>query len=152
MKKIFNLAVIFAALTAAFTFASCGDDDDKAEENSTFTSMQVKAGEKYSFSNSQNNVSGWIKVTSASAGSVTFELTCDATDQDEEVITLSDAGTSYLILNNNLLVTSLQANAVENADKVIIALMAGTQTLGDGNVNTPIKNTGKAGTTLFGEK
>lgn len=152
MKKIFNLAVIFAALTAAFTFASCGDDDDKAEENSTFTSMQVKAGEKYSFSNSQNNVSGWIKVTSASAGSVTFELTCDATDQDEEVITLSDAGTSYLILNNNLLVTSLQANAVENADKVIIALMAGTQTLGDGNVNTPIKNTGKAGQTLFGEK
>ncbi len=151
MKKIFNLAVIFAALTAAFTFASC-DDDEKAEDNSTFTSMQVVAGEKYSFSNSQNNVSGWIKVTAASAGSVTFELNCDATNQEGAEITLSDAETSYLILNGGKLVTSHQANAVENADKVIIALMAGTQTLGDGNVNTPIKNTGKAGTTLFGEK
>lgn len=152
MKKIFNLAVIFAALTAAFTFASCGDDDDKAEENSTFTSMQVQAGEKYSFSNQQNAVSGWIKVTAAAAGDVTFELTCDGTDQKNVEINLSDAGTSYLILSEGQLVTSKQANAVENADKVIIALMAGTQKLGDGNVNTPIKNTGKAGATLFGKK
>ena len=152
MKKIFNLAVIFAALTAAFTFASCGDDDEKAEENSTFTSMQVQAGEKYSFSNQQNGVSGWIKVTAAAAGDVTFELTCDATDQKNVEINLSDAGTSYLILSEGQLVTSKQANAVENADKVIIALMAGTQKLGDGNVNTPIKNTGKAGATLFGKK
>ena len=152
MKKLFNLAVIFAALTAAFTFASCGDDDDKAEENSTFTSMQVQAGEKYSFSNQQNGVSGWIKVTAAAAGDVTFELTCDGTEQKNVEINLSDAGTSYLILSEGQLVTSKQANAVENADKVIIALMAGTQKLGDGNVNTPIKNTGKAGTTLFGKK
>jgi len=152
MKKLFNLAVIFAALTAAFTFASCGDDDDKAEENSTFTSMQVQAGEKYSFSNQQNGVSGWIKVTAAAAGDVTFELTCDGTDQKDVEINLSDAGTSYLILSEGQLVTSKQANAVENADKVIIALMAGTQKLGDGNVNTPIKNTGKAGATLFGKK
>ncbi|MBO7507973.1 MAG: hypothetical protein J6T67_11410 [Paludibacteraceae bacterium] len=139
-------------MTAAFTFASCGDDDDKAEENSTFTSMQVQAGEKYSFSNQQNGVSGWIKVTAAAAGDVTFELTCDGTDQKNVEINLSDAGTSYLILSEGQLVTSKQANAVENADKVIIALMAGTQKLGDGNVNTPIKNTGKAGTTLFGKK
>ena len=152
MKKIFNLAVIFAALTAAFTFASCGDDDDKADENSTFTSMQVSAGEKYSFSNKQNAVSGWIKVTAASAGSVTFELTCDGTDQKDEEITLSDAGTSYLILNEGKLVTSHQDNAVANANAVIIALMKGTQKLGDGNVNTPIKSTGKAGETLFGKK
>ncbi|MBR4714430.1 MAG: hypothetical protein IKP27_12225 [Paludibacteraceae bacterium] len=152
MKKIFNLAVIFAALTAAFTFASCGDDDDKADENSTFTSMQVSAGEKYSFSNKQNAVSGWIKVTAASAGSVTFELTCDGTDQKDEEITLSDAGTSYLILNEGKLVTSYQDNAVANANAVIIALMKGTQKLGDGNVNTPIKSTGKAGETLFGKK
>ena len=29
MKKVFNLSIILAALTAALTFSSCGNDDDK---------------------------------------------------------------------------------------------------------------------------
>ena len=32
MKKVFNLSVILAVLMAAFTFTSCGDDDDDAAQ------------------------------------------------------------------------------------------------------------------------
>ena len=38
MKKVFNLSIILAVLTAALTFSSCGGDEDAAEITITFNS------------------------------------------------------------------------------------------------------------------
>lgn len=163
MKKIFNLAVIFAALMTAVSFASC-DDSDKAEEEveeQQLTSINVEAGEKYAFSNASNEVSGWFTVTSVSgkAGSkvVVLEINTKGKDAKETKgeFTLGDDSdhTSYLMWNGTTYENVKQTVAVENASAVIFALSSAvdTYTITSATVNNAVNKAG-ATETKFAKK
>ena len=161
MKKIFNLAVIFAALTAAFTFASCSDEDD-AEENAMEQgkpSISVVEGNQYSFSNQEIGKSGYFKVvsTSGTSGSkvVEIKITTKKDDQKGDTFTLGDdsAHTSYLMWDGSEFKNVFQKDAVANANKIVFCLSseANDYVITSATVNNGVKAAG-ATETLFGEK
>ncbi len=161
MKKIFNLAVIFAALTAAFTFASCSDEDD-AENNSQeqqLESINVKEGEQYSFNNSAVGKSGYFKVlsTSGTAGNkvVEIEITTKKDDAKGETYTLGDDAnhTSYLMWDGNAFQNVYQKDAEANAGRILFCLASDSDLyqITSATVNNKVKNAG-ATKTLFGIK
>lgn len=162
MKKLFNVAVMFAALATALSFTSC-ETDEKNEQNvneQQLTSLEVEVGKKYSFSNGDNDLAGSFEVTDKSdlAGSktVTMLITCDKTSQKGDEITLGEAADmpSYVIYDGTKLVTAKQSVAQENASKVIMALKtdASVATITDGTVNKVIGQKADATTTYFAEK
>lgn len=162
MKKLFNVAVMFAALATALSFTSC-ESDEKNEENvneQQLTSLEVEVGKKYSFSNGDNGLAGSFEVTDKNdlKGSKTVKMliTCDKTGQDKDEVELGEAADmpSYLIYNGTKLATAKQAEALANAGKVIMALKtdADVATITDGSVNNKIKETGKATATYFAIK
>lgn len=161
MKKLFNLAVIFAALTAAFTFASCSDEDD-AEDNANeqaLPSINVQKGKQYSFSNSKIGKSGYFKVIDATgtAGSkvVKIEITTKKDDAKGETYELGDDSehTSYLMWNGSTFENVFQKDAEANAGKIVFCLSSESSlyTITSATVNNKVKNAG-ATETLFGEK
>lgn len=161
MKKIFNLAVIFAALTAAFTFASCSDEDDAAD-NATEQgkpSIDVQEGKQYSFTNSVIGKSGYFKVLSTEGVSgskvVTFEITTKKDDQKGQEFTLGDdaSHTSYLRWDGNKFENVYQKDAETYADQIIFCLSSDSNyyTITSATVNNRVKGAG-ATETLFGVK
>lgn len=161
MKKIFNLAVIFAALTAAVSFASCSDEDG-AEESANeqqLPQINVEVGKSYSFSNTANAKSGFFKVVSATgvAGSkvVEIEITTKKDDQKGTTFTLGDDTnhTSYLMWDGTAFSNVFQKDAEANAAKIIFCLSSesNSYTITSATVNNKVKNAG-ATETLFGEK
>lgn len=161
MKKIFNLAVIFAALTAAFTFASCSDEDD-AENNSQeqqLESINVKEGEQYSFTNDEIGKSGYFKVvsTEGTAGSkvVTIKITTKKDEAKGEEYTLGDDAnhTSYLMWDGTTFSNVYQKDAEANANKIVFCLASDSNlyTITSATVNNKVKNAG-ATKTVFGIK
>ena len=161
MKKLFNLAVIFAALTAAFTFASCSDEDD-AENNAQeqkLESINVKEGEQYSFTNDVVGKSGYFKVVSAEGtkGSkvVTIKITTKKDDAKGEEYILGDDKdhTSYLMWDGSSFQNVYQKDAEANAGKIIFCLASDTDlyTITSATVNNKVKDAG-APKTLFGIK
>lgn len=161
MKKLFNLAVIFAALTAAFTFASCSDEDD-AENNAQeqkLESINVKEGEQYSFTNDVVGKSGYFKVVSAEGtkGSkvVTIKITTKKDDAKGEEYILGDDKdhTSYLMWDGSSFQNVYQKDAEANAGKIIFCLASDTDlyTITSATVNNKVKDAG-ATKTLFGIK
>lgn len=161
MKKIFNLAVIFAALTAAFTFASCSDEDD-AEENAMEQgkeSISVVEGEQYSFSNQEIGKSGYFKVvsTSGAAGSkiVEIKITTKKDDQKGDTFTLGDDKdhTSYLRWDGSEFKNVFQSEAEQYAGQIVFCLSseANDYLITSATVNNKVKSAG-ATKTLFGNK
>lgn len=161
MKKIFNLAVIFAALTAAVSFASCSDEDG-AEENAMeqqLESIVVEQGKSYSFTNEANAKSGFFKVVSATgvAGSkvVEIKITTKKDDQNGETFTLGDDAnhTSYLMWDGTAFSNVFQKDAVANASKIIFCLTSDSDsyTITSATVNKGVNAAG-ATKTLFGIK
>jgi hypothetical protein len=170
MKKLFNVAVMFAALATALSFTSC-ESDTKAEEAVIAQQKPELAldansiGKTYYFSSNVvdangANISGNFKVTAVVPGddqTVTFTLDCDATGNKKSEITLSDAGASYLLFNGTTLVAAKKAEADAAADKVLFVLANSNKTdatvctITSGTINSALKAAG-ALETLFGEK
>ncbi len=134
MKKIFNLAVIFAALMTAVSFASCSDDEDdattKAEEQGK-AYVQVKDGDKVYFSNSSvgsDGKGGVIEITSVVTGEsdkvVNFTLATKKDEQKKTEFTIGQSGTnpSYVLWDGSAFKTGKQTDAEENPDQVIFCL------------------------------
>lgn len=161
MKKIFNLAVIFAALTAAFAFASCADEDSAADDanEQQLPQINVVEGKTYSFSNEANNKSGYFKVlnTAGTAGSkvVEIEITTKKDDQKGEKFVLGDdaSHTSYLKWDGVEFSNVFQKDAEAAAAQIIFCLSSESSqyTITSATVNNKVKNAG-ATETLFGEK
>lgn len=162
MKKIFNLAVIFAAMMTAFTFTSCSDED-KAEEQvqeQQLEQIAVLQGNTYGFSNAALAKSGFFKVISATgtAGSkvVEIEITTKKDDQKGEIFTLGDDEdhTSYLKWDGTKFENVKQSEAEANADKIIFCLASAENNyvITSATVNNKVKATGKATTTYFSIK
>lgn len=162
MKKIFNLAVIFAAMMTAFTFSSCNDEDKAADqvEEQQLESIAVEQGKQYGFSNSALAKSGFFKVisTEGTAGSkvVEIKITTKKDDAAGDTYILGDDAehTSYLLWNGTKFENAKQSVAVENADKIIFCLASAEDkyVITSGTVNGPVSKTGKATKTLFSEK
>jgi len=162
MKKIFNLAVIFAAMMTAFTFTSCNDEDKAADqvEEQQLESISVEQGKQYGFSNSALGKSGFFKVISAEGKSgskvVEIKITTKKDDAAGDTYVLGDDSdhTSYLLWNGEKFENVKQKDAVENADKIIFCLSSAADdyVITSGTVNGPVSKTGKATKTLFSEK
>lgn len=152
MKKIFNLAVIFAALMTAVSFASC-DDDDKADDETQeqqLPEVSVKPGDKFAYSNADNAVAGWIKCISATgtAGSkvVELEIATKKSDAKGQTFTLGDDKdhTSYLMYDGTAYTNVKQTEAEKNASKIIFCLKSDTDSylITSATVNNGVKNAG----------
>ncbi len=161
MKKIFNLVAIFAALAAAFTFASCADES-KAEEDTMEQQLPqiiVEANKSYSFNNQTIGKSGYFKVISATgtAGSkvVEIEITTKKDDAKGTVYTLGDDKdhTSYLMWDGTTFSNVFQKDAVANADKIVFCLASDSDqyVITSATVNKGVNAAG-ATETLFGIK
>ena len=136
MKKLFNVAVMFAALATALSFSSCNPDDG-SEENVNEQQLpelnltEKNIGQTFDFSSGVvnadgDNYSGKFKVTdvNVSENSVTFEITCKATGDRKHEITLSDAGNSYAMVGEEgNIIGAKKAVADAAADQVIFVLL-----------------------------
>lgn len=167
MKKIFNLAVIFAALTAAFAFASCDDNEDDVIDDfeggkvTPVSELQVVAGKKYQ-AYQEDLAAFTFKVTSV-AGSYKDKnqivgIIIENADGKKDVpFTLSDAGDSYLIKDGDVFKTANNATAktAENAPKVVMVLAMDNSnanyTITSATINDGLKKLG-AKETKFAEK
>ena len=133
MKKIFNLAVIFAALMTAVSFSSCADED-KAEEEANEQALayvQVKQGDKIYFSNSsvgEDGKGGIIEITEAITSEtdkiVTFKLATKKDAQKKEEFTIGQSGSnpSYVLWDGSAFKTGMQADAQANPAQVVFCL------------------------------
>lgn len=165
MKKIFNLAVIFAALMTAVSFTSCTDEDGatKLTEEQALESVDVQAGETYAFTNTSIanadgtlGKSGFFKVISVegTAGSKVVELkiTTKKDDAAGDSYFLGDDAdhTSYLLWDGEKYINAKQADAVANAAKVIFCLSSASEnyTITSGTVNNAVKGAGATKTTF----
>lgn len=158
MKKIFNLAVIFAALMTAVSFSSCADEDKAADdaEEQALPQITVKEGGKYSFSNSTIGKSGYFKVTSVAgaAGSkvVKFEITTKKDDAKGTEYELGDDAdhTSYLMYKDGTFSNVFQKDAEANAKYIVFCMSseASSYVLTSATVNNKVKGAG-ATETLF---
>ena len=157
MKKIFNLAVIFAALTAAFTFASCDDDEDDVIDDfengkaNAVAELQVVAGTKYQ-AYQAGTAAFTFKVTSTTghyadkSQVVIFEIE-NADGKKDVEFTLSDQGDSYLMRNaDGSYETVGKTVADENADKIVMVLACANSkadyTITSGTINTTLNAKG----------
>ena len=166
MKKIFNLAVIFAALAASFTFASCDDDEDDVindfEDGSAnaVAELQVVAGKKYQ-AYQAGTAAFTFKVTSTTGHyadkSQVVEFEIENADGKKDVeFTLSDQGSSYLMRNADGSYEAVgKTVADQNADKVVMVLACANSsadyTITSGTINDSLKKAG-AKETKFAEK
>lgn len=166
MKKIFNLAVIFAALTAAFAFASCDDsegdviDDFENGKVDPVSELQVVAGKKYQAYQEGN--AAFTFVVESTAGHyadksqvVVFQIENAEGKKDVE-FTLSDAGSSYLMRNADGSYEAVGKTIADaNADKVVMVLACANSkadyTITSGTINTTLAANG-AKETKFAEK
>ena len=166
MKKIFNLAVIFAAMMTAVSFTSCDDSEDKVIDNfendkvTPVTELQVVAGKSYQAY--QENVAAFtfnVKSTSGSYkdGNQVVEFQIENADGKKDVsFILSDEGASYLMRNADGTYEAVKkAVADENADKIVMVLAGANSkanyTITSGTINTTLKANG-AKETKFAEK
>lgn len=164
MKKLFNVAVMFAALATALSFSSCESDDTATEEvkEQQLDEIQAVVGEKVAFSSevcdaNGKNLSGYMKFTAVTGGedqSVTLELDCDATSQKNVEIILSDKGFSYLAFMDGALKAIGKSDADANPDKVLFVLSNdGTDcTITSGDINNALSATGKVKDSWFAVK
>lgn len=163
MKKIFNLAVIFAALMTAVSFASCSDEDDASDkvEEQQLTSVSVEKGETYAFTNTSMAKSGYFKVVSVSGTKenknrvVEIKITTKKDDAAGKTCTLGEDAnhTSYLMWDGSAFSNVFQKDAVENAAKIIFCLStdATGYTITSATVNKEVDSAG-ATETLFAKK
>lgn len=170
MKKLFNVAVMFAALATALSFSSCNPDDE-AEKNVNEQQLpelnltEKNIGQTFEFSSGVvntdgENYSGKFKVTdvNVSENSVTFEITCKATGDRKHEITLSDVGNSYAMVGEDgNIIGAKKAVADEAADQVIFVLLGANRsdktvcTITSGTKNSTLAEKG-ATETLFAVK
>lgn len=170
MKKLFNVAVMFAALATALSFSSCNPDDE-AEKNVNEQQLpelnltEKNIGQTFEFSSGVvntdgENYSGKFKVTdvNVSENSVTFEITCKATGDRKHEITLSDTGNSYAMVGEDgNIIGAKKAVADEAADQVIFVLLGANRsdktvcTITSGTKNSTLAEKG-ATETLFAVK
>lgn len=122
MKKIFNLAVILAALMGAATFTSCEDDEEDSAEKAEaagLTEIQVVKGGEYSASGAVKAFT--FKVTSVEGSYLSkdqvVKLEIDGFDGE---LTLSDAGNSYLMWTGSQFITANTASA--DAKSIVMCL------------------------------
>lgn len=165
MKKIFNLAVMFAALTAAFTFASCDDSEDDVidgfEEGkvTAVTELQVQSGKSYQAY--QEGVAAFTFNVKSAEGHyadksqvVVFEIE-NADGKKDVTFTLSDAGASYLMKTADGYEAVGKAVADQNASSIVMVLACANSkadyTITSGTVNDTLKQNG-AKETKFAEK
>lgn len=166
MKKIFNLAVIFAAMMTAVSFTSCDDSEDKVIDNfendkvTPVTELQVQAGKSYQAY--QEGVAAFTFNVKSAEGSykdknqvVVFQIE-NADGKKDVEFTLSDAGDSYLMRSaDGTYSTVSKSVADENADKIVMVLACANSkanyTITSGTVNTTLKANG-AKETKFAEK
>lgn len=163
MKKIFNLAVIFAALMTAVSFASCSDEDDASDkvEEQQLASVSVAEGETYAFTNTSMAKSGYFKVVTVSGTKenknrvVEIKITTKKDDAAGETYTLGEDAdhTSYLMWDGSAFSNVFQKDAVENAAKIIFCLStdATGYTITSATVNKAVASAG-ATETLFAKK
>lgn len=132
MKKIFNLAVIFAALMTAVSFSSCSDEDGATEEAEQQGKdyVQVKEGDKVYFANSAvgEGKGGVIEITEAVTSEtdkvVSFKIATKKDEQKKESFTIGQSGSnpSYVLWDGTAFKTGKQADATANPDQVIFCL------------------------------
>lgn len=170
MKKLFNVAVMFAALATALSFSSCNPDDEAniAVEEQQLPELNLtekNIGEEFQFSSGVvnadgDNYSGKFKVTdvNVSENIVTFEITCKATGDRKHEITLSDAGNSYAMVGEEgNIIGAKKAVADAAADQVIFVLLGANRadktvcTITSGTKNQTLSDNG-AKETLFAVK
>ena len=171
MKKLFNVAVMFAALATALSFTSCETTDEKSETNVNKQQLpelnltEKNIGQTFDFSSGVvnadgENYSGKFKVTdvNVSENSVTFEITCKATGDRKHEITLSDAGNSYAMVGEEgNIIGAKKAVADAAADQVIFVLLGANRadktvcTITSGTKNQTLSDNG-AKETLFAVK
>lgn len=166
MKKIFNLAVIFAAMMTAFTFTSCDDSEDDVIndfENDKVTAvaeLQVQAGKTYQAY--QEGVAAFTFNVKSADGHyadksqvVVFEIE-NADGKKNVEFTLSDAGSSYLMRNADGTYEAVGKTIADaNADKIVMVLACANSkadyTITSGTINDTLKKNG-AKETKFAEK
>ena len=166
MKKIFNLAVIFAAMMTAVSFTSCDDSEDDVIEDFeegnvvAVTELQVQAGKSYQAY--QEGVAAFtFNVTSVSghyadkSQVVIFEIE-NADGKKDVEFELSDAGSSYLMRTADGTYEAVgKTVADENASSIVMVLACANSsadyTITSGTVNTTLKENG-AKETKFAEK
>ena len=154
MKKIFNLAVILAALMGAATFSSCEDDEEDSAEKAqeqALPSVQVVAGGEYSASNPAKSFTFKVKSVEGSytTKNQVVVLTIDGFDGE---LTLSDAGNSYLVWDGSVFTTANTATAKANVKNVVACLACANSsanyTITSATVNDTMNGAG-ATETLF---
>ena len=130
MKKIFNLAVILAALMGAATFTSCEDDEEDSAEKAEaagLTEIQVVKGGEYSASGAVKAFT--FKVTSVEGSYLSkdqvVKLEIDGFDGE---LTLSDAGNSYLMWTGSQFITANTATAKTDAKSIVMCLACANST------------------------
>lgn len=166
MKKIFNLAVIFAAMMTAFTFTSCDDSEDDVindfenDKVTAVTELQVQQGKSYQAY--QEGVAAFTFNVKSADGHyanksqvVVFEIE-NADGKKNVEFTLSDAGSSYLMRNADGTYEAVgKSVADENADKIVMVLACANSkadyTITSGTINDTLKKNG-AKETKFAEK
>lgn len=154
MKKIFNLAVILAALMGAATFTSCDDDEEDSAEKAqeqALPSVQVVAGGEYSASNPAKSFTFKVKSVEGSytTKNQVVVLTIDGFDGE---LTLSDAGNSYLVWDGSVFTTANTETAKANVKNVVACLACANSsanyTITSATVNDTMNGAG-ATETLF---
>lgn len=154
MKKIFNLAVILAALMGAATFTSCEDDEEDSAEKAqeqALPSVQVVAGGEYSASNPAKSFTFKVKSVEGSytTKNQVVVLTIDGFDGE---LTLSDAGNSYLVWDGSVFTTANTEAAKKNVKNVVACLACANSsanyTITSATVNDTMNGAG-ATETLF---
>lgn len=166
MKKIFNLAVIFAAMMTAVSFTSCDDSEDKVIDDfdngkvTPVTELQVQAGKSYQAY--QEGVAAFtFNVTKAEGHyadkTQVVDFQIENADGKKDVdFTLSDAGNSYLMRNDDGTYEAVGKTVADaNASKIVMVLACANSTkdytITSGTVNTTLKANG-AKETKFAEK
>ncbi len=172
MKKIFNLAVIFAALATAVSFSSCNDDEEDAIDNAEEQAkayVQVNVGDKIYFSNSSvgaDGKGGVIEITNVQTSEsdkvVSFKLATKKDDQKKVEFTIGQSGSnpSYVLWDGTEFKTGMQADAEAAPAQVVFCLASNPNDLDaslsksacvltSATVNNPVKKAAtKAGITL----
>lgn len=134
MKKIFNLAVTFAAMMTAFTFTSCDEKEEKAIDNAeeqALAYVQVKQGDKVYFSNSsvgEDGKGGVIEITEVVTSEddkvVSFKLATRKDEQKKVEFKIGQSGDnpSYVLWDGTEFKTGFQKDATANPEQVVFCL------------------------------
>ena len=165
MKKIFNLAVIFAALMTAVSFTSCDTSEQDAIDEVGLQGLEqitVKEKGKYAFENQSIGVAGWFEVDSIGASKAKEKVvklsiitTGKGTKETRETFYLGDDAnhTSYLKWNGTTYEDVFQKDAEAAAADIVFCLSSETDAyiITSATVNSKVSAAG-ATKTLFAEK